>query len=318
MVKRNVAGIILVVWVSVILAGTARALPPEPKDWEAQIKLYGWLTWLQTKVKVGGAETTLDLDLGDVLDDLGWTVMGGVEGRYKRGLVLVDFFGAQLADGAKSNTQTFPFELPGPLAQNGELTVGPVKASTRLTTWFIDTKFGFRALSMPISKLTGSPESPEDQRRLDFDLLAGFRVWDVTAKIHTSIAPASLTVGGSPVQPPGILPGHDFGNIKLPGAILNGTSNTAEDNVDWLDPLVGFRLSGDVTDRISLFMLGDIGGWGVGTASNLTWQGMIGGSFALSESWLLTGAYRAIGVNRDAPITQTILYGPQLGVVYRF
>ena len=105
---------------------------------------------------------------------------------------------------------------------------------------------------------------------------------------------------------------------KLPGGLIRGSSNTAQDNVDWLDPLVGFRLSGDVTDRLSLFMLGDIGGWGAGTASNLTWQGMIGGSFDISDHWELTAAYRAIGVNRDIPIRQTILYGPQIGATYSF
>ncbi len=316
--RRFVAQVAVCVLACVTGGVAANAVPPEPKDWEGQIKLYGWLTWMQTKVEAGGVETTLDLDLGDVLDDVGWVVMGGVEGRYERGLVMVDFFGAQLADGAKGDAQAFPFELPGPLGRTGELTVGPVKASTRLTTWFIDTKFGFRALSLPIRKLTGSLESPGDLRRLDFDLLAGFRVWDVTSKIHASIPPASLTVGGSPVQPPGILPGRDFGDIKLPGGLINGSSLTVEDNVDWLDPIVGFRLSGDVTRRISLFMLGDIGGWGIGTASNLTWQGMIGGSFDLSERWSLTAGYRALGVNRDAPIQNTILYGPQFGAVFRF
>ena len=301
-----------------MFSGAARALPPAEKDWEAQIKLYAWLTWLQTKVEAGGAETTLDLDLGDVLSDLGWGLMSGVEGRYKRGLVMVDFFGSQLATGGSSNALTVPFQLPGPLGQTGQLTVGPVKVSTRLTTWFIDTKFGFRALSLPITTLTGSEESPDDRRRLNFDILAGFRVWDVTSKIHASNPPASLTVGGSPVQPPGILPPIDFGKTKLPGAFINGSSNTAQDNVDWLDPIVGFRLSGDVTDRLSLFMLGDIGGWGVGTASNLTWQGMLGGSFDISDHWALTAAYRAIGVNRDAPIKNTILYGPQIGATFSF
>jgi len=92
-----------------------------------------------------------------------------------------------------------------------------------------------------------------------------------------------------------------------------------EDTVDWLDPIVGFRVSGDVTKRISLFALGDIGGWGVGTASDLTWQGMIGGSFDLSEHWSLTAAYRAARRESRHPRSETrSWYGPQFGAVFRF
>jgi hypothetical protein len=184
--------------------GVANALPPEPKDWEGQIKLYGWASALQTKAEARGVETTIDMSFFDLLDDLGWAAMGGVEGRYKRGLVMVDFWGTQVASSVDGNARALPFELPD--GRDGLLTAGPVGASTRLTTWMIDTKFGFRALSLPMSKLTGSAERDDDLRRFDFDLLAGFRVWSVTSKIHVGVEPASLTVGGSPVQLPGILP----------------------------------------------------------------------------------------------------------------
>ena len=296
--------------------GVANALPPEPKDWEGQIKLYGWASALQTKAEARGVETTIDMSFFDLLDDLGWAAMGGVEGRYKRGLVMVDFWGTQVASSVDGNARALPFELPD--GRDGLLTAGPVDARTRLTTWFVDTKFGFRALSLPMSKLTGSAEQDDDRRRFDFDLLAGFRVWSVTSKIHVGVEPASLTVGGAPVQLPGILPRFDFGDIQLPGRLLRGGSRTVEKTVDWLDPIVGFRVSADVTDRISLMALGDIGGWSAGTASDLTWQGMIGGSFDLSEHWSLTAAYRALGVNRGTAIKNTILYGPQFGAVFRF
>ena len=314
--KRFFAQVAVCVLACVTGGAAANALPPEPKDWEGQIKLYAWASALQTKVETRGIETTIDESFFDILDDLGWAVMGGVEGRYKRGLVMVDFLGMQVAASEDSNVNTFPFQPPG--GGDGLLTAGPVDASTRLTTWMVDTKFGFRALSLPMSKLTGSAEQDDDLRRFDFDLLAGFRVWNVTSKVHVGVDPASLTVGGAPVSLPGILPGLDFGDISLPGPLVGGGSQTVEDTVDWLDPIVGFRVSGDVTKRISLFALGDIGGWGVGTASDLTWQGMIGGSFDLSEHWSLTAAYRALGVNRDTAIRNTILYGPQFGAVFRF
>jgi hypothetical protein len=278
--------------------------------------LYAWASALQTDVESRRVETTIDESFFEILGDLGWAVMGGVEGRYERGLVMVDFWGSQIASSVDGNARTRPFELPDGRA--GLLTAGPVDASTRLTEWFVDTKFGVRALSLPMSKLTGSVAQDDDLRRFDFDLLAGFRAWSVTSKIHVGVDPASLTVGGVPVELPGILPGFALGDINLPGPLVRGGSRTVEQTVEWLDPIVGFRVSGDVTQRISLFALGDIGGWGVGTASELTWQGMIGGSFDFSEHWSLTAAYRALGVNRGTAIHNTILYGPQFGAVFRF
>lgn len=314
--KRFVAQVAACVLACVTGGAAANALPPEPRDWEAQIKLYGWASALQTKVVARGVETTIDESSVDILDNLGWAVMGGVEGGYKRGLVMVDFMGMQVAASGDSNVRAFPFQLTD--GRDGLLTAGPVDASTRLTTWMVDTKFGFRALSLPMSKLTGSAEQDDDLRRFDFDLLAGFRVWSVTTKIHVGVDPASLTVGGAPVQLPGILPGFDFGDIELPGPLVRGGSRTVEETVDWLDPIVGFRVRGDLTKCFSLFALGDIGGWGVGTASDLTWQGMLGASFRLSDHWSLTAAYRALGVNRENAIRDTILYGPQFGAVFRF
>ena len=314
--KRFLTRIGVCVLACVTGGGAANALPPEPTDWEGQIKLYGWASSLRTQVEAGSVETTIDESFFDILGDLGWGVMGGVEGRYQRGLVMVDFWGSQIAASASGNARTSPFELPD--GRDGALTVGPVDASTRLTEWFVDTKFGFRALSIPMSRLTGSAAQDSDLRRLDFDLLAGFRVWNVTSKVHVAVDPASLTVGGAPVSRPDILPGLDFGDIELTGPLLRGGSQDVEETVDWLDPIVGFRVSADVTDRISLMALGDIGGWSAGTASELTWQGMIGASFDLSEHWSLTAAYRALGVNRDTAISNTILYGPQFGAVFRF
>jgi hypothetical protein len=167
----------------------ANALPPEPKDWEGQIKLYAWTSALRTKAEARGVETTIDASFFDILGDLGWAVMGGVEGRYERGLVMVDFWGSQIASSVDGNARTRPFELPDGRA--GLLTAGPVDASTRLTEWFVDTKFGVRALSLPMSKLTGSTPQDDDLRRFDFDLLAGFRVWSITTKIHVGVDPAS-------------------------------------------------------------------------------------------------------------------------------
>jgi hypothetical protein len=313
-VKRSIVAVALLLGSA--LARPASALPPEPKDWEIQLKLYGWTPAVRTEVKAQGVESTIDESFWDILDDLGWAIMGGAEGRYKRGLALVDFMGMQVAVDTDVDPRQRPFTLPD--GRVGNLQVGGVDSGTRLTMWMVDTKLGLRALSLPFSKLTGSADDPEDPRRIDFDLLAGFRYWNVNARVRVGLDPAQLTVGGAPVTLPGVLPIFDLGELKLPGALLNGAHGRFEETVDWFDPIVGFRVGVDVTRNLSVSLLGDIGGWGLGEASDLTWQGLLNFEYDFSEHWGATLAYRAIGINRDSAIANTVIYGPQFGVVYRF
>jgi hypothetical protein len=315
--KRNRVLVSLATLCCVGFAGAARAVPPPPKDWEIQLKVYAWTPSLTADLEAKGVESTIDADFWDILSDLGWAVMGGAEGRYKRALLMVDFLGMQVAVDGDVDPRERPFTLPD--GRVGNLSVGGIDASSRLTEWMVDTKLGFRALSIPFTKLTGSPDDPEDPRRLDFDLLAGFRYWNVTTNIHVGVDPAQLTVGGAPVTLPGILPNFDFGHrLKLPGALLvNGTHRHFEETTDWYDPIVGFRVGARVCKGLTLSLLGDIGGWGVG--SDLTWQGLFNIQYDFSEHWGATLAYRAIGLRfSDSPLQSEIMYGPQFGVVYRF
>ena len=295
----------------------SQALPPPEKDWEIEATAYVWAASLQTEAEARGVESTIDLDFSEIYSDLGWGFMGGVAGRYKRGLLLIDSFGLQVSTPADAGPRTFTREF-----RNGDvtsITAGRVNVGTRLTLWDIDIKGGFRAFSMPIAKLGGSEPEPEDRRRLDFDLLAGIRIWDVDTKQTVTVQPATLTVNGVARPLPGILPRLDLGNVTLPGALLGGGHTDVENSVTWVDPIVGFRVRGDVTNRWSLFAIGDIGGWSAfGESSDLTWQGMLGSRFDITDHLSVEGGYRALGVNRDTAIKNTILYGPQLGMVIRF
>jgi hypothetical protein len=301
--------------VAMLAASAARALPPEEKAWEIQAAFYVWAAGMHSDVEADDVTTSIDKSFFDILDDLGWALMGGAEARYARALLMVDFVGMQLVTDADGGPRTVDFALPGPLATPGALTVGPVDVRTRVTQWMVDAKLGARVLSLPI----GPDEDVTDRRRVDFDVLAGVRYWNVHVKSDVEVAPASLTVNGNPVSLPGILPGLDFGDVELPGPFLRGTDRVVEDTVQWVDPIVGFRVRGDATDRLSLWLLGDIGGWGWGDASDLTWQGVLGAAYELSDHWSATAAYRAVGLRRgDGFDGNTILYGPQLGVVFRF
>jgi hypothetical protein len=316
-VKRSLVRVSAATFFCVVFAGAAGAVPPPPKDWEVQLKLYAWSPWLQMKVKTEDVETTANLSFFDILEDLSWGAMGGVEGRYKRGLMMVDFIGMQIALDSDSDPRNVPFTLPG--GRDGNLRIGGTDSTTRPTIWMVDNKLGFRALSLPFTKLTGSPDDPGDSRRLDFDLLAGYRYWNVDTSVRVGVEPAQLTVGGAPAALPGLLPDEVLGKTKLPGRLLSGGRHWVHDQVDWFDPIVGFRLGANVTPKLWLFALGDIGGWNAfSESSDLTWQGQVGARWNFSEHWSAEASYRAIGVNRDTALVNTILYGPQFGVVFRF
>jgi opacity protein-like surface antigen len=100
--------------------------------------------------------------------------------------------------------------------------------------------------------------------------------------------------------------------------LRNGTDRSVQNTVDWVDPIVGARIGADLTKRWSLFVLGDVGGWSIGNASELTWQAMLGSQFQLSERWGIQTGYRALGVDKGGALESTVLHGPQIGAFVRF
>jgi len=301
-----------------LVASSARALPPAEKDWEITLSAYGWLASVYSEVEVGDVQTDVDVKFRDILSDLGWGAMGGVEGRYQRALLVVDVLGMQLASDVSQSPHQRGFTLPN--GTPGLLTVGGSDVHTRLTLWMLDVKPGFRVLSIPVTDVTGGTAQPDDRRRLDLDLFAGFRYWNITDKTGVEVDPASLTVGGAPVSLPGLLPRFDRHHVRLPGRIIrNGIDKAKQDTTDWFDPIIGARVGVDVTKRWSVFLRGDVGGFDLGSnASSLTWQGMLGSEIHVTDHVSLTWGYRALGIERDGAVADTILHGPQIGALFRF
>lgn len=67
---------------------------------------------------------------------------------------------------------------------------------------------------------------------------------------------------------------------------------------DWFDPIIGARLTTNLTRRLPAIVRADIGGFGVG--SDLTWGVTAGVGFRLTDSFVLTGAYRLLDVDFEA------------------
>src|SRR5262245_21762301 len=67
----------------------------------------------------------------------------------------------------------------------------------------------------------------------------------------------------------------------------------------WLDPVVGARWSVPLAEKWALAMRGDIGGFGVGSACDFTWQGLAAATYEMSEQTKLGFGYRYLRIDRD-------------------
>jgi hypothetical protein len=92
---------------------------------------------------------------------------------------------------------------------------------------------------------------------------------DVEVRIPPTRIPG-FTVGAAlePVRFPGR--SIDLGEVAVPGATLAGIDRKFSSDEWWIDPLVGMRLFADLTDRFELSLIGDVGGFGIGSAASVS------------------------------------------------
>ncbi len=105
-----------------------------------------------------------------------------------------------------------------------------------------------------------------------------------------------------------------------------GIAIARADVIQWFDPVFGLRLRHQFTPRHEIALRGDIGGFGLG--SQFTWQALAvyGYNWQLDSGSRLTAllGFRALGVNyssgsgADTVGINEVLYGPIIGVSYRF
>lgn len=138
----------------------------------------------------------------------------------------------------------------------------------------------YRALSMPLA--SGDP------RQVRIDLLTGLRYWNLKVE------------------------------LDLDSPLLGERSFERE--ADWVDPVVGTRILADLTDRLGLTFVGDVGGFGIGSASDFSWElwGLL--RYGLTERSSLLFGYRALDVDRGRGNKEMdfTLHGPILGVSFHF
>jgi hypothetical protein len=123
-----------------------------------------------------------------------------------------------------------------------------------------------------------------DSGRIKIDALTGFRYWHLGADL--TLAP--VAGGGS----------------------LNKSSN-------WGDPLVGARIKVPLSSKLTATLVGDAGGWGVG--SQLDYQLAATLSYKIKPRWAIDTAWRYLYSDYSQPQLHTRIAqsGLVVGVTYR-
>jgi len=89
----------------------------------------------------------------------------------------------------------------------------------------------------------------------------------------------------------------------------------------WADPLISLRAHADLGNSFGVSFYGDVGGFGVGSASQLSWQ-LIGSlDYQLTQAIVLRAGYRYLAMNLDRQNDVTFdmrIGGPFLAATFRF
>jgi opacity protein-like surface antigen len=85
---------------------------------------------------------------------------------------------------------------------------------------------------------------------------------------------------------------------------------------DWVDPLVGGRVTGAFGSKIVTIIFGDVGGWGTGSQLDYQFGGILG--YRVEPNLTLQAGYRYLFVNyrNGAATIQMVTSGALMGVTF--
>ena len=101
------------------------------------------------------------------------------------------------------------------------------------------------------------------------------------------------------------------------GAVPDATFGRSD---SWADLILGLHLRAPLSDRWVARGFADVGGFGLGEGSDLSWQIYAGAGYALNDRWLLEFGYRHLSIEQDLDGAAIDLQqsGPLIGVTARF
>ncbi len=116
-----------------------------------------------------------------------------------------------------------------------------------------------------------------------------------------------------------LLGGGRLSYIQTEITITGAMPASARTSAAWIDPFIGGRLGLSFAERWTFFVRGDAGGFGIGSASDLTWNLIAAFEYELSTKVSLLAGYRVLDYDYDARFLYDIqLQGPMLTATIRF
>lgn len=108
----------------------------------------------------------------------------------------------------------------------------------------------------------------------------------------------------------------DF-TVRVPALDFRASRNAS---VDWVDGIVGLRGRAPLGDRLGVTGLVDVGGFGIGSSSDLTWQVQATLDYSFTERFVGRLGYRYMSIDYDdSGLKLDIdLSGPLVGVSWTF
>ncbi len=160
---------------------------------------------------------------------------------------------------------------------------------------------------------TPGPDLDVDIKQTIIDLLLGYEV----ARIPTG-------AGGAKPRDVSIrlMGGLRYNYLKQ--EIEVGGGPTFGGSESWVEPVVGAQVTLYLSERWTATVRGDIGGFGVGDASDLTWNALAGFDYRAWESTSIKFGYRIYdieyesGSGADTLGLDAQMMGPWLGVTWHF
>ena len=107
-------------------------------------------------------------------------------------------------------------------------------------------------------------------------------------------------------------------NLPKPG----GGTLSVGGSEDWLEPVLGAQLLAPFGQKWAATARGDIGGFGVADASDITWSAMAGVGYEFAKNWMAKLGYRyyyidySTGSGLNTFGLEGSMQGPWIGISY--
>jgi hypothetical protein len=273
------------------IAQLEQNVPADPEPWRFTVTPYAWLMSVGGNVTTHGQTIDTNASFIDLVQKSDSLVgfMAHFEADKGRAGIYTDFVFSKLGFGAGQTSYRNPI--------GGLKITTTANAALTYQMFIVEVGGVYEVYRWPGTE--GSFTA--------VDALGGFRYW------NNSID-ASFDVTSN----------VDFSRLHLERSF--GLAIARSDAIQWVDPVIGFRVRHQFTPHQELWARADIGGFGL-AGSQFSWQAVAAYTYLWQATGYQVGAtigFRALGVNyssgsgRDAVGINETLYGPIIGASFRF